>query len=83
MLKHYAECDCHSPEHTLHLVSDEDAVYMHVFLGESPWYKRVVKAIMYVFGHKSNYGHFDEFVVSKNNLDKIIGVLESLKREIQ
>ncbi len=83
MLKHYVDCDCHSPEHTLHLVSDEDYVYLHVFLGEDPWYRRIVNAFMYIFGHKSNYGHFDEFVISKDKLDRLVETLQDLKKEMR
>jgi hypothetical protein len=82
MLSHYVECDCHSPEHTLRMSADEDCVYLHVFLGDEPWHRRLLNAVLYVFGRKCNYGHFDEFVISRDKLDRLIKTLEGLRREM-
>jgi hypothetical protein len=81
MMTKYIECDCHSPEHVLRISSDEDGIYISVFLGELPLHNRIWNAILYVFGYKCKYGHFEEFVADKENLGRIISVLEELRRD--
>ena len=79
----YFECRCSSPEHTLRFSYDEDedfpCVYVHVFLSNGPWYKRVWDALKYVFGYKCRYGHFDEFLLRLEDCDRLIGVVRRLK----
>lgn len=83
MKKEYFECSCYSPEHTLSFVLDDDetfpALYGCIFLGEKPWYKRVVSAVKYVFGYKCKYGHFDEFIFDPSDCDRLIAMLKQLK----
>lgn len=62
----YFECQCFSTEHVLRFIFavDEKAgdpeVYTEVFLNPwEPWYKRVWKAVKYIFGYKCRYGHWD------------------------
>lgn len=62
MERTYVECSCYSDEHVLRFTYDPDdkEIYTSVFLNDwEPWYKRVWKAVKYVFGYKSKYGHFD------------------------
>jgi hypothetical protein len=64
--REYFECSCCSDEHRLVFMLDEDTdfgppdLYTSVFLHDyDNVFKRVWKAIKYVFGYKSKYGHFD------------------------
>lgn len=83
MEKEYFECSCHSPEHTLSFVLDDDdvapTVYGAVFLGEYPWHRRIVKAFKYILGYKCKYGHFDEFIFDPADCDRMIGLMKKLK----
>lgn len=80
----YFECQCNSPEHLLRLWFDDDpgwpCVYASVFLDNGPWYKRLWAATKYVFGYKCRYGHFDEFVLHPDDADRLISILDRLKR---
>jgi hypothetical protein len=52
---------------------------MSVFLSNGPWYSRLVSGLKYIFGHKSRYGHFDEFILRAEDCDRLISVLERFK----
>jgi len=65
-------CDCRSDEHQVIFHADVDGedpvVYMHVHLTDwTPWYKRLVHGIKYIFGHTSRYGDWDEFILTKEH----------------
>ena len=74
---HYIECNCSSEEHVLRFIVDkeEDAVYVHHFLANGPWYKRIMPGIKYIFGKKSKYGHFDETVLDREQAHRLIKIL--------
>ena len=78
MKTEYLECACHSPEHTLKFILDED-LYVSVFLQEHPWHERLVSAVKYLFGYKCRYGHFEEIIVDKRDCDRIISILEEFR----
>lgn len=72
----HIECACHSIEHTIHLIAiGDNEVSMNLFLSDVPWYKRVWKAIKYVFGYKCIYGQFDEFIIDKEGANEFISFL--------
>lgn len=79
MNKTYVECACHSPEHLLILDPDEELefTYCYVALNKEHWFKRIILAIKYILGYQSKYGHFDEFIINKENAQKIIETLNS------
>src|ERR1035437_949093 len=62
----YIECDCGSNDHLIKFTYAEadnydiGHVYTHIQMDNyRPWYKRIILAIGYVFGHKSRFGHWD------------------------
>jgi hypothetical protein len=79
----YFECRCGSPEHSLRFWLDEDpefpCIYVSVFLSEHPWYRRLASSIRYLFGHKSMYGHFEEFILHPEDRDRLVELLKKLK----
>lgn len=79
----YFECSCHSPEHALKFVLDEDpkfpALYAYVFLSEKKFLGRVWDAVKHVLGYKCRYGHFDEFILQKVDCDRLIGLVGRFK----
>ena len=83
MKPEYFECQCSSPEHLWRVWFDDDpsdpCIFMSVFLSNAPWYSRIVSGLKYIFGHKSRYGHFDEFILKAEDCDRLIEVLERLK----
>ena len=80
--RNYLECACHSPEHTLQVEFIDDEPKMlcfYVGLTKEVWYKRIWKAIKYIFGYQCQYGHFDEFILQKDDADVVIGMINKLK----
>ena len=65
-MKHkYLECCCNSMEHILRLsyfADEPDYIYIEFYLNQYPWYKRVWIAIKYIFGYRSKFGEFGEFI---------------------
>ena len=72
-------CECSSTEHILQFVQfepeegqPEECCYTSVQLNPcNPWYKRVVMATKYVFGHQSRYGHWDCTILGKKEAEKL------------
>lgn len=79
-------CSCCSPEHQLIMEADFDddgipTVYCSVHLmPELNIFKRIWAAIKYIFGHRSVYGEFDEFIFKSQDADKLQEVVDYLKR---
>ena len=74
----YFECDCHSHEHTLRLsiVYDKEVpdceIYAHIFLNTyDNILKRIWTAIKYIFGYKCRYGHWDEWIISRDDAKRL------------
>lgn len=65
-------CDCHSDEHQIIFHPDDEdgepVIYMHTHLTNwTPWYKRLIHGIKYIFGHTSKYGEWDEIILTKKH----------------
>jgi len=79
----YFECRCSAQEHLWRIWFDDDSyepvVYASFFLAELPWYRRLAAAVKYIFGYKCRYGHFEEFILSPDDCDRMIGILQRLK----
>ena len=77
-------CQCHNTEHQLifsYFPEDEDKdVYVSVHLiPECRLWKRIWRAIRYIFGYRSRYGHFDEFIFKKSDALRLQKVVDYLK----
>jgi hypothetical protein len=70
-------CDCGNNEHQI-VISlwpecDEPqefyiAPHLRMYKG---FFKRVVAAVRYIFGHKSKYGHYGEFVLTPEDVKEM------------
>lgn len=75
----FITCDCGYLEHLLHLsfFTDEknkrdQIIYVQIFLHPNNGiFRRCWLAIKYIFGHKSNFGHFDEILLREPQVKKI------------
>jgi hypothetical protein len=75
----FLRCACHSLDHTLSLsyFADEkdkfeQVMYLNVHLHDSArWPKRLWSAIRYIFGYHCRYGHWDEFILTKEKAQTI------------
>lgn len=75
-------CACHSIEHQIVIQKDDDekVLYCSIHLSPLPWYKRIVNGIKYIFGYRSCYGDFDEFMFDKKHIDKLDQMVNFLKQ---
>jgi hypothetical protein len=84
-------CECHSDEHQMLIFYNEEEYengqkynicYAHVHLStyESFW-KRVVHGIKFMFGYKSKYGAWDEFIFDPKDADKLQELVDYLKQQ--
>lgn len=81
-------CRCDSTEHQLIFsYFDDDLnerfVYCNVnLIPEQNIWKRIKNGIKYIFGYKSKYGQFDEFIFKKEDVHKLEEIVKYLKGEI-
>jgi hypothetical protein len=77
-------CDCHSIEHQIIFIYDNDenwkAVYAQVHLNKKPFWKRVNYGLRYIFGRQCNFGAFDEFIFKREDADKLQMIIDHLKK---
>lgn len=82
MKTEYFECNCSSAEHTLRFVLDEEdgELYTENHLTVAPFFKRIWKAVKYIFGHTSRYGNYDCTLIKTEDIDRLIDLLSKAKR---
>lgn len=77
-------CECCNTEHQLIFSYDEEDhitfVSIHLIPERNIW-KRIWGAIKYIFGHRSIYGHFDEFIFNNEDANKLQKVVDALRSE--
>ncbi len=81
-------CDCHSEEHQVVFVWEEEIhedhefnqVYMHFHLVKYGFWTRVKTAFWHILGRKSRYGAWDEIIISTDDIHKFEKVVEFLKK---
>ena len=81
MKKHYIDCDCQDFDHLLRIAYFDDKdihneLYIEVHLRQKSFLKRLWLGLKYVFGFRSSFGDFDEFVMTRKKVLEIKKVLE-------
>ena len=79
---YYFECICAHDEHTLRFTLDkeEKEIYTSVFLSKNRnFFVRIILGIRYIFGGKSRYGHFGNWVLNPKDSDKLEQMLKEFK----
>ncbi len=80
-------CECFSTEHQVAITyiqadnkdeADEMCFEVHLTPGKG-FFKRIIGAIKYVFGYRSRYGDWDEFIFNPKDCEKLILYLQELK----
>lgn len=73
-------CKCSSVEHQIVIYHNEDdnLVYCLIHLSKRSFWKRLVHGIKYIFGYKSKYGHWDEFIFNSNDAQKVLEIYKTL-----
>lgn len=76
-------CDCNSSEHQMLIfydTSDEDKeAYLHIHLAKKSFVERVKHAFKYIFGYKSRFGAWDEFILNPDDADKFQALVDYLR----
>lgn len=76
-------CECSSAEHQFIIRYFEDEypeIYMSVHLTKRSFWARLKHGIKYIFGYKSVYGAFDEFIMNEKHIKPLEKVVEHLKK---
>ena len=78
-------CACEKSEHQLVVRWFDDekpsVVYCEVHLAELPPLKRLWLGIKYIFGYKSKYGHFQEFIFKNEDAYRLQKFVTFLKKK--
>lgn len=75
-------CECHSLEHQYSFWFDEEEnlLYCEPHLTTNRnFFGRLIYGIKYIFGYKSRFGSWDEFLFKHNDVDKLIEILNKIK----
>ena len=78
---HFFECVCHSDEHILRFMYDKDdnQFYTTIFLNQyRNIFKRIWIAIKYIFGYKCKYGHWDQWILKYEEVDRMKKLLDKI-----
>lgn len=81
-------CKCENTEHQLifsYFPEDEEDREIYVSVNLLPEYnifKRIWTGLKYIFGHRSIYGYFDEFIFKQSDSHKLIKILKYLDPNI-
>lgn len=72
-------CKCGDPAHQLIISKFEGEIFVTVHLKPLPWYKRIINAVKYIFGYRSIYGEFTEFIFNEKDSEKLQEIIDYLK----
>lgn len=79
-------CQCYSTEHQIIIFYDEDennegkypVCYINIHLNKTSFWRRLLYGIKYIFGYRSKYGAFEEFIINPKDADKLQKVVNYL-----
>ena len=80
-------CSCYSSEHQMIIHLDEGGdlfppeAFVHVHLVRRSFWYRLVYGIKYIFGYKSKYGAWDEFMLDKTHANSLREIAKHLDDE--
>lgn len=85
-------CDCHSSDHQIIVNYGEQEddkgnpiwheVYFSIHLAPRPFWKRLVYGVRYIFGRRSRFGAWDEFIFKPNDAQKLRSIANHLDKSI-
>jgi hypothetical protein len=84
MNNHLLICSCHSTEHQLVFYKNEEEdgfkeVFLHVHLIKRSFWYRLKYALKYLFGYKSRYGAWDEFILHPKHAEDLKSIIYHLE----
>lgn len=71
-------CSCSSNEHQIiiHPPDEDGQVYCYIHLVSYSFFKRLKAGLKYIFGYRSRYGHWEEFIFRSEHVTTLINVLD-------
>ena len=77
-------CQCATPEHTMMFHYDRREFWVDYYLYQyCGFFKRVWRALKYIFGVRQSYGHFDVTVIRPSDLQELSDFLLEAKAFIE
>ena len=75
-------CECSSREHQIVMQYDEEdnSIYCHIHLTKNNFWNRLIIGIKYIFGYKSRYGQWDEFIWMPSHVEKLKELFNKIKQ---
>jgi hypothetical protein len=75
-------CGCSSREHQVIIehFEEENIACCHIYLESRSFFRRLVHGLKYIFGYKSCYGAWDEFVLTNEHASKLKELADLLER---
>lgn len=82
--QHLLICSCHSTDHQIVIYKESDPLYgpecyVHIHLVRRSFWYRLKYAIKYIFGYKSCYGAWDEFILEPKHIAALEDVINHLQ----
>lgn len=76
-------CDCNSSEHQIifNYDSEDNIVYCNIHLVKKGFLKRLLIGIKYIFGHKSRFGEWDEFILKPEHSKELKRLYKLLNKK--
>ena len=78
----YFECDCGSDEHTIRFTLDLDedcpTIYTSQYLTPMPFRKRLWMGLKYIFGYRSRFGEFGNYLMRPDDAERLKNMLDRL-----
>lgn len=89
MQTEYFDCECHSPEHILRVMYDEDdkennwdCIYIDFqFYPSRNVFKRIFIAFKYIFGIKSNNSPWEDMILKRKDVPRLINLLNKIENK--
>jgi hypothetical protein len=80
-------CNCSNAEHQFIIRYDSDyydeiCISVHLTQPET-FFKRINKAVKYIFGHRSDYGDFQEILLDIEQTHKLVSTLQKHLTEME
>ena len=74
-------CDCGLPEHQIKVCAygdedDEFVSFCPMLVTSNGFFRRLVDGLKYAFGYKSRYGQFDEILLRRDDVEKLVEYLK-------
>jgi len=74
-------CDCELPEHQIKVCTYEDddpgfVGFCPMLVTWKGFFRRLVDGLKYAFGYKSKYGQFDEILLRRDDVEKLVEYLK-------